>query len=71
MFLKLALLRTAVNLCKTALKNGQNKDLNDKWKLNEGQNYCTRQHLKKMFDLFLPSLETLGRYVGFFFFFFI
>ena len=29
------------NACvKWPLKNRQNKDLNDKWLLNEGQNYC-------------------------------
>ena len=25
---------------KQPLKNRQNKDLNDKWQLNEGQKYC-------------------------------
>ena len=36
---------------KQPLKNRQNKDLNDKWKLNEGQKYC--RALCNTFDLHL------------------
>ena len=39
--LKSAHILTYSKTCvKWPLKNRQNKDLNDKWKLNEGQKYC-------------------------------
>ena len=38
---------------KRTLKNRQNKDLNDKWQLNEGQKYCRMLILQ----YFRPSLS--------------
>ena len=41
-----------------SLKNRQNKDLNDKWKLNEGQKYCRMLPLEHS-AILLPCIKRL------------